>query len=525
MSTRAKIFISYLVMGIVPVFLFFSIIMFASLRSIAGNPFLMSIAENHDNIFRGVNLVSGLEITAQDDPAALFDKDLLAAADEVISGFHVGMILLDAENRVFYASEIVDREALLPKILSAQADDPGAGLIWRYESGENYGGRGRSGGTGHSDRDHDIFPDYYAVDIDESGFMVLGRKLGDDLGTLYFVIRTGSSKLVSDTIAKRFMALLTIGIIGLIVLMTFLVTRGMIKSLKALESGVRHVSEGDLDFSIKTNRRDEVAQVIRAFEEMRLRLKKSIEAQIREDENRREFVANISHDLRTPVTAIKGYIEGLIDGTANSPEKRDRYMKTILNKTVALERMIDDLFLYSSLDVGKASYDFKIVKAAEFFKSLCSETRLDLEEKGFDVQCRLEISEETLVRIDRNMIQRLQHNLTENASKYCRETDRRVVFSAYEKDGEIICSTEDNGTGIQPDALPHIFERFYRADAARSSSTGGTGLGLQIAKRIAEDHGGRIWAESTYGEYTRISWALPVATGLHARPVMENNDR
>ena len=108
------------------------------------------------------------------------------------------------------------------------------------------------------------------------------------------------------------------------------------------------------------------------------------------------------------------------------------------------------------------------------------------------------------------MLQRLQHNLTENAVKYCRESGRKVVFSAGVKQDSIICSTEDNGTGIQPDALPKIFERFYRADAARTSTIGGTGLGLQISKRIVEDHGGKIWAESSYGEFTRISWTLPV---------------
>jgi signal transduction histidine kinase len=545
-STRVKIFISYLVMGIVPVILFFGIIIFAILRSIAGNPFLISITENHERVFRDVNLISGLEIIARDDPGGLFDTKLLSDVDEAVSRYHVGIALVDNEDKVFYASEIVEREALLPKIQSAQSAQTGRDgrpynrqdpdYIGRSEDTGHSGNTGRSEGTGHSGNtgrsdNADLFgtaarpdanpfvpADYYTVDIEDSEFTVLGRKLGGDSGTLYIAVKTGAPELISDTTAKRFFTLLTIGIIGLIVLMTFLVTRGMMRSLKMLKNGVRHISEGDLDFSVRTDKRDEVAQVIMAFEEMRLRLKASIEAQIREDENRREFAANISHDLRTPVTAIKGYVEGLMDGTANTPEKRDKYMNTILSKTIALERMIDDLFLYSSLDVGKANYNFETVKAADFYMSLCSETKLDLEEKGFEVQSSVEIGQDTLVRLDRNMIQRLQHNLTENAAKYCRETGRRVVFSAYEKDGEIICSTEDNGVGIQPEALPHIFERFYRADAARSSSTGGTGLGLQIARRIAEDHGGRIWAESTYGEYTRISWALPVESSLQVGP-------
>lgn len=496
MSTRVKIFISYLVMGIVPLLLFIGIISFAVFRSIASNPFLMSINENHENVFKSINHLSKLEILAQEDPGDLFDKDMLSEIDRVISEYHVGIVLVDSGNEYFYVSANLDDQELVQKITLAQFIQPR--LRERFNS------------------EHFISQDYHRLDVDDK-FLVLGRDLENNLGTLYIVVETGPTKEVSETVGKRFMYILFIGTVGLIVFMTFMVTRSMMQSLKTLKNGVQHISEGDLDFSIKTNKRDEVAQVVMAFEEMRLRLKASIDEQVKEDESRRELVANISHDLRTPVTAIKGYTEGLIDGTANTPEKRDKYMSTILGKAAALDRMIDDLFLYSSLDVGKANYHFEMVDAVDFFRSLCNETRMDLEEKGFDVQCNIDIPSDTGVMLDRSMIQRLQRNLTENAVKYCRESNQRVVFSAGVKDGTVICSTEDNGTGIQEEALSNIFERFYRADIARTSTIGGTGLGLQISKRIVEDHGGRIWAESNYGEFTRVSWTLPIKDGGNAK--------
>jgi signal transduction histidine kinase len=489
MSTRVKIFISYLIMGIVPLIMFIGVFAFVSFRSIASNPFLMSLTENHENIFKSINDLSRLEILAQEDPESLFDTEMLSGIDKYISDYHVGIVLVNGQNKLYYASGILDEQGMVQKIMTARYDE--SDLIERF------------------DEEHFLSANYHRLEVDNR-FLVLGRDLGNGSGTLYIAVETGPTKEVSDTLLKRFVYMLFVSTLGLILFMTFMVTRSMMHSLDILKKGVSHISEGDLDFSIRTNKRDEVAQVVTAFEEMRLRLKESIDTQVREDESRRELVANISHDLRTPVTAIKGYVEGLIDGMANTPEKMEKYTRTILSKTIALDRMIDDLFLYSSLDVGKVNYHFEAVNAADFFMSLCNETRLDLEEKGFEVRCSLDIRPDTMVRIDRSMIQRLQHNLTENAVKYCRETDRRVVFSVVEKDGAVICSTEDNGTGIQADALPHIFERFYRADAARTSTIGGTGLGLQISRRIVEDHGGRIWAESNYGEFTRISWTLPI---------------
>lgn len=498
MSMRLKLIFSYLVMGFIPIILLIAVTIGAIYSVVSISPFLKSLDQSEEKIIQGIDQLLNLELLSRDNPEGLYDKKMLAGADEKLSPFHVGIILLDSDQKVFYASRFLDQQVLLPKIHAAaqeqnRAADQKKPLPDRMMNHEYVSHLG------------------YQRPFMVSNFSVFSKPLDKyGLRTLYLVVETGPEKQMNNTSFRRFVGFVFCGMVGIILLMTFLVTRSMMQSLSKLKEGVHHISKGDLNFSIKTSKRDEVAQVVMAFEEMRLRLKASIDAQMKEDENRKELVANISHDLKTPVTAIKGYIEGLIDGVADTPEKKEKYLKTVLGKTIALDRMIDDLFLYSSLDIGRTNYHFETIPAAEFFENLCSETKLDLTERGFVVDCSLQIPSDVRVRVDRQMIHRLQHNLTENASKYSRSSGRKVDFTAFIQGNEVVCSTEDNGIGIQASEMPHIFERFYRADAARTSTVGGTGLGLQITKKIIEDHDGRIWAESNYGEFTRISWTLPI---------------
>jgi signal transduction histidine kinase len=495
MSTRLKLFLSYLVMGFIPILLFMLVIVGAMFRFVSESPFLMSFRGDRENIIHSLDKFLSMEIATRDHPEDLFDEERLQAWDTEFAPYHVGIILTDAHGEVFYISRFLTASGINEEILE-ECDDEFIFSRQNTDDPAHFFGYDKLG-------THDGFT-VYEKELDE------GRS-----GTFYLVIETGGVDQLSGNFAGRFMTLILIILAGIILLLTYLVTRSMMQSLKKLKDGVQHIAEGDLSFSIKTNKRDEAAQVVMAFEEMRIRLKASIDAQVKEEENRKELISNISHDLKTPVTAIKGYIEGLIDGVADTPEKREKYLSTVLGKTIALDRMIDDLFLYSSLDIGRTPYYFEDLSAEQYFRDLCKETKLDLTERGFQVECDIQIPQGTQIRADRQMLIRLQDNLIENAVKYAREADRKVTFSVYVQGDMLVCATEDNGIGIQPSELPHIFERFYRADAARTSTIGGTGLGLQISKRIIEDHGGRIWAESEPGVYTRISWSIPV---LHGEP-------
>ena len=501
MSTRLKLFLSYLLMGFLPIILMIAVTLGVLFRVVTASPFLMSLDAEEGKLYQGFDELLNVEAFVRNNPEGLYDQKVLTGIDAGLNPFHVGIILLDSDKQVFYISQFLNGQTLMQDIRTAEQTGDRSGL--RPESG-HYSAQG-----------------YQRLNT-QTDFTVLRKPIGGEKpGVFYLVIETGSVKRITSTFPHRFIAAVFWGMIGLIVLLTFLVTRSMMQSLKKLSDGVRHISEGDLNFSIKTSKQDEVSQVIMAFEEMRIRLKASINAQLEEDENRKELIASISHDLKTPVTAIKGYIEGLMDGVADTPEKKEKYLSTIHGKTIALDRMIDDLFLYSSLDIGRLPYHFEAFSAREFFENLCSETKLDLSERGFNVDCNVQIPPDAGIRADLPMLRRLQHNLTENASKYCKSSDRKVIFTALVKEAEVICSTEDNGIGIRSLELPHIFERFYRADAARTSTVGGTGLGLQISKRIAEDHGGWIRAESEYGEFTRISWSIPLLQEEGSLPLLQ----
>ncbi|MEK8127543.1 HAMP domain-containing sensor histidine kinase [Paenibacillus filicis] len=304
-----------------------------------------------------------------------------------------------------------------------------------------------------------------------------------------------------------FILILTNGVL------TYVVSRSIIRPLKALKRAAEEIKEGNLDFRVVPQSDDEIGELSRAFEEMRQRLKQSVELQLQYEENRKELISNISHDLKTPVTAIKGYVEGIMDGVTNSPDKLDRYVKTIYNKAVDMDRLIDELFLFSKLDLGKVPFQFETVDLGGYLQDCAQELQFDMEKKGVDFGLRELPEKKLLVQADREKLKRVLLNVIENAIKYSDKSGCTIRMAMQEMDGMAVIHIEDNGQGIPEEALPHIFDRFYRADPSRNTATGGSGLGLAIAKQIMEEHGGRIGATSTVGRGTTVYLALP----LHQR--------
>ncbi|MBP1936869.1 HAMP domain-containing sensor histidine kinase [Paenibacillus sediminis] len=292
--------------------------------------------------------------------------------------------------------------------------------------------------------------------------------------------------------------------------LTYLVSRSIIRPLKALQRATEEIKEGNLDYEVKPLSRDEIGQLSVAFEEMRKKLKESVELQLQYEENRKELISNISHDLKTPVTAIKGYVEGIMDGVTNSPEKLDRYVKTIYTKTVHMDKMIDELFLYSKLDLGKLPFHFEQVDIGAYLEDCAQEMYPDMEKKGIKLEQGTLLEDLVFVKADREKLKRVLINILENAMKYMDKADGKIGMNVTLQDGKAVISVSDNGRGIAEDALPHIFDRFYRADPSRNQATGGSGLGLSIARQIIEEHGGQIWAGSMLGRGTTVYIALPV---------------
>jgi signal transduction histidine kinase len=296
--------------------------------------------------------------------------------------------------------------------------------------------------------------------------------------------------------------------------LTFLVSRSFIKPLYALKEAAERIKEGDLDQELAVRRKDEFGQLAGAFEEMRLRLKHSIGMQLLYEENRKELLSNISHDLKTPIAAIKGCVEGILDGVADSPEKRDKYLRMIYKKATDMDRQIDELFLFSKLDLNRLPFHFERTELTAYLRDCAEELNLQPQSAGVTIAfvSDAENGRNVIVKADREKLRRVIQNIVDNSIKHMEREPKRIEIRLSANAAEAIVRIRDNGTGIAPDALPRIFDRFYRADPSRSGATGGSGLGLAIVKQIVEGHGGRVWAESAEGKGTTISFALPILT-------------
>jgi len=289
-------------------------------------------------------------------------------------------------------------------------------------------------------------------------------------------------------------------------LITFTVARSMIRPLRALERAAERISGGDLETAMAPlTRSDEISRVREAFERMRVGLRESLDKQRQYEKNRLELIASISHDLRTPVTTIKGYAEGLRDGVAASPERRARYLQTIVDRAATMDHLIDELFLLSTLELEQVPFAFGKLDLREFLEDSVEElgrvherARITLKPGPGPVR----------VCADPSQLRRVLENVVENAVRHSGRDDTRVEVGLEVRGERALVEIRDNGQGIPAEALPHVFERFYRADAARSAS--GSGLGLTIARRIVEAHRGEIRAANGEDGGAVVAITLPL---------------
>lgn len=239
-----------------------------------------------------------------------------------------------------------------------------------------------------------------------------------------------------------------------------------------------------------------MGNLCRNFEDMRLRLKESAEESLEAEKQNRILISNISHDLKTPITAIKGYVEGILDGVADTPEKVDKYMRTIYSKAIDMDRLINELTLYAKIDTNRIPYDFKRMKAADYFDDCIEEIGLGLETEHIGLSYFNYAGDEVEIIADPEQLKRVINNIIGNSIKYMDKEHGLINIRVKDAGDFIQIEIEDNGKGIAQKDLPYIFDRFYRTDASRNSATGGSGIGLSIVKKIVEDHGGKIWATS-----------------------------
>ena len=245
-----------------------------------------------------------------------------------------------------------------------------------------------------------------------------------------------------------------------------------------------------------------------SFEEMRKRLKDSAEEKLNNETESRALISNIAHDLKTPITAVKGYSEGLLDGVANTPEKRDKYIRTIYNKANEMDMLINELTLYSKIDTNKIPYNFQKININDYFQDCVEDIGLDLEEKNIGLAYYNYVDEDTIIIADTEQLRRVINNIVGNSVKYMDKPNGFINIRLKDVGDFIQVEIEDNGRGIAQKDLPYIFDRLYRADGSRNSATGGSGIGLSIVKKIIEDHGGKIWATSKVGTVTVMYFVI-----------------
>lgn len=284
--------------------------------------------------------------------------------------------------------------------------------------------------------------------------------------------------------------------------------RSVATPLVKLRKATQNIKEGNLDFVLEVDGTDEFAELCRDFEEMRRRLKESAEEKVLLDKENKELISNISHDLKTPITAVKGYVEGIMDGVADTPEKMDRYVRTIYNKTNEMDHLINELTFYSKIDTNRIPYTFSKLNVDDYFSDCAEEVGLELETRGIQLYYANYVEKDVLVIADGEQIRRVIHNIISNAIKYM-DKPKGVIQIRVKDVGDFIqVEIEDNGKGIASKDLTYIFDRFYRTDVSRNSSKGGSGIGLSIVRKILEDHGGKVWATSREGIGTIMYFVL-----------------
>ena len=262
--------------------------------------------------------------------------------------------------------------------------------------------------------------------------------------------------------------------------------------LNILTAGVNQISMGNLDHRLEYDRNDEFLPVCRSFNDMAERLKRSVELAQKNEENRKELLLDISHDLRTPLTAIQAYVEGLMDGVAQTPEMQRKYLETIKRKTTDIEKMVASLFAYSKLDMEEFETHIEDIGAQALLNEIVGPVKDEYEKNGLNIN--IAPCEGVRLKADRELMLRVVINLIENSLKYKSKQSGNMLISASSQGGKVILSFEDDGPGVPEDKLDKIFDVFYRTDEARCNTGGGSGIGLAFVKKAVEAMGGRVYA-------------------------------
>lgn len=413
--------------------------------------------------------------TAEDNPEKLRDIEYLNAINNRIAKRNAYIVVIEDNDVLYQGKEISDE--LRTKLIESQNRNSEIRAAYL--------------------RDFNVLASRVSYAIDDYTY-----------GTVYFVISFAEilpqiKKLLLDTmISVIIILILTSGAF------TMWIYRSTVRPINKLRLATNNIKNGNLDFDMDVEGNNEFAELCKDFDNMRKRLKYNAEENVRRDSESKELISNISHDLKTPITAIKGYVEGIMDGVADTDEKMDRYIRTIYTKACDMDNLINELTFYAKVDSDKLNYNFVKINLTEYFNDCIDEMGVDLESKNIELKYINELDKETAVVADPEQFKRVINNIVNNSMKYMEINNGIVEVHLYNEGDDVHIDISDNGKGISAKDLDHIFDRFYRSDASRNSRTGGSGIGLSIVKKIIIDHGGTITAESIPYEKTTMKIIL-----------------
>ena len=329
----------------------------------------------------------------------------------------------------------------------------------------------------------------------------------DDAGSIIAVNNGHTDKNVKSYLQTYilkyiigFVILFFVMILFVNAVLSWWISGNVLKPLKKLSAGAKEIRDGTLDVVIEYDREDEFGEVCRDFNEMREYLKQSVEQRLEYENRRRELITGISHDLRTPLTSISGYVDGLLDGIAATPEMQARYLKAIKTRASDLERLVDSLSEYNRLENGSIQYHPERMNMKAFLKQYLEDNRGESDKRQVTIsfECK---SDTCMACIDGKEFKRILDNLFTNTVRYRQKEHSAVAIQLEQSDDgrTVVFTFSDDGPGVPGESLERIFESFYRVDDSRTKSGEGSGIGLAVVKEIVKGHGGTVHAENRDG--------------------------
>lgn len=301
---------------------------------------------------------------------------------------------------------------------------------------------------------------------------------------------------------KRLLRVSVLLFVGFLIVIAIYLHYSLVKPLTVLNNCLETFNPRYTEINNPFERQDELGELGQKYEQMLKRLKEANQQQT-------EMIASISHDLKTPLTSIIGYLERLSTGKVTSPTKREEYERTIYQKALDMQGLIDEFKQYTLNDMHCAAGNRESVRLHDFFAELCQEYQSELEIQKIQVEFQNQLPISLEAKIDLPQIRRLFANLVENAIRYAAGLSQ-VRLTAKVHQGFAVFRFEDNGQGVPVEELEAIFERFYRVEKSRSRENGGSGLGLAICRTIVESHGGNIAAYQSASGGLGIRFTLKI---------------